>query len=286
MRNPFVSRTIRCSIEMLERLLCVLKDAQRFRVTPLSLPALASAALLSFSSLALAQNDAGAAPHEPRPAVIAVTGEGEATIAPDMAIVTLTVLRDGETAREALDDNNAAMDEVLGAMRTEGVADRDLQTSGFGISPRYVYPNSDSGPREPRIVGYEVTNTLTVRLRDLDRLGGLLDSAVSLGVNQGGGIVFTNDDATGTLAEARREAVRDARARAETLSEAAGVSLGRVLRIDETTRRYEPAPMARLQMAQSGAAADAAVPVAAGENTYRVTVSMSWELDQEEDPAN
>jgi uncharacterized protein len=253
------------------------------RQTPLLAAALlASVALALPAAPAFAQtaaNGGASTAVEREPATIAVTGEGEAAVAPDMAIVTLTVLRDGETAREALDESNAAMDEVLAAMREEGVAERDLQTSGFGINPRYVYPDGDGEPREPRIAGYEVSNTLTVRLRDLDRLGAVLDSSVTLGVNQGGNIVFTNDDPTETLAEARRDAVADARARAETLSEAAGVSLGRVLRIDETTRRPEPIPMARMEMARA-MAADAAVPVAAGENTYRISVTISWELEE------
>lgn len=219
---------------------------------------------------------------------LAVTGEGEAAIAPDMAVVTLTVLREAETARQALDDANAAMDSVMAAMRNQGIEARDLQTSGFSINPQYVYPpqepadQAEEAERQPRIVGYEVANSLTVRLRDLGQIGAVLDEAVSLGVNQGGNIFFTNDDPAAALDEARRKAVEDARRRAETLAEAAGVELGDVLRIDENTHRPPPIPMMRTQMAE-GFAADASVPIAQGENTYRVTVSMSWEIEQAEE---
>ncbi|WP_099864589.1 SIMPL domain-containing protein [Pararhizobium haloflavum] len=215
-----------------------------------------------------------------QPGTISVTGEGDAAVAPDMALVTLTVLREAETARQALDDSNEAMEEVLQAMRDEDIAERDLQTSGFGINPQYVYPNGENEVREPRITGYEVSNTLTVRLRDLEKLGALLDASVSLGVNQGGNIVFTNNDPAQTLAEAREDAVGDARARAETLADAAGVSLGRILRIDESTQAPPPMPMARAEMAKSFAA-DASVPVASGENLYHVTVTMTFEIDED-----
>lgn len=238
---------------------------------------LASALLLA-AAPAWAQSDADG--DDPRPATISVTGEGEAAVEPDMAIVTLTVMREGETAREALDASNQAMDDVMAAMREADIAERDLQTSNFGIQPRYLFPDGNGEPREPQITGYEASNTLTVRLRELERLGTLLDEAVTLGVNQGGNIVFTNDDPSATLAEARRDAVDDARERAETLADAAGVGLGRILSIEEQTMIPEPIPMARAEMARSFDAA-AAVPVATGENLYRVSVSMRFEIEEQ-----
>jgi uncharacterized protein YggE len=232
------------------------------------------AALLLNAAPALAQDGTGG---DASRRVITVTGEGEASVAPDMAIVNLTVLREGATAREALDAGNAAMAEVLAAMREAGIADRDLQTSGFGIAPQYVYPENGQSGEGPRITGYQVTNSLSVRVRDLAELGGLLDQAVSLGVNQGGDILFTNDDPAAAMEEARRGAVEDARSRAETLVEAAGVGLGEIVRIDESVQQAPPMPMMRAEMARS-LAADAAVPVATGENTYAVTVTITWEL--------
>lgn len=238
--------------------------------------AIAALVLLPFAALpAFAQEP----PREDLSRIV-VTGEGETALAPDMAILTLTVLREGDTARAALDASNQAMEEVLQAMREEGVGERDLQTSGFSIQPRYTQPQEDRPEEGPRITGYEVANTLTVRLRDLDKLGTVLDRAVSLGVNRGGDIQFINDDPDKALADARREAVEDARARAETLAEAAGVSLGRVLRIDETASPGMPMPMARMEA--NSYAADAGVPIAQGENRYRVNVTMSFAIGQED----
>ena len=218
---------------------------------------------------------------QPEPGVISGSGEGVATAAPDMAVISLTVLREAETARAALDANNAAMADVLSAMKDEGIAERDLQTGAFSVQPRWVYPDNskDGEPREPRIVGYTVNNTLTVRIRDLARLGAILDSSVSLGVNQGGDIVFTNDDQDTIREKARLDAVAKAKAKAEAMTGALGVSLGRITQISENSYSAPPMPMARAEMVMAAKAADQ-VPVASGENEYRVTVNVTWEIAQ------
>jgi uncharacterized protein len=212
---------------------------------------------------------------------ILVSGEGSAEIAPDMAVLVLTVSREAKTAREALDANSAAMAEVLQAMRDEGIADRDLQTAGFSIQPRYNYPApKPSGEREPReIIGYAVRNSLSVRVRDIDRVGAIIDKSVTLGVNEGGNITFTNADPAGAIAEARTEAVKDARRKAETLAAAAGVKTGRILEISEHSVAPRPIPMLNAEVAMSRAA-DAAPPVAAGENSYQVTVQVTYAIEQ------
>ncbi|MEM5495395.1 SIMPL domain-containing protein [Hoeflea sp. AS16] len=216
----------------------------------------------------------------PEPGVISVSGEGVSAVAPDMAVISLTVLRQAETAREALDANNEAMADVLAAMKAEGIAERDLQTGAFSVQPRWVYPkNDDSENREPRIVGYTVNNTLTVRIRDLSRLGDILDTSVSLGVNQGGNIVFTNDDQDKIREAARLDAVAQAKAKAEAMTGALGVSLGRITQISENSYSAPPAPMARAEMVMMAKSADS-VPVASGENEYRVTVNVTWEIAQ------
>ena len=208
---------------------------------------------------------------------IRATGEADASVAPDMAILQLTVTRQAETARAALDANSKAMAEVIAAMREGGVAERDLQTSGFSIQPRYVYPKPRN-EQPPKIVGYTVRNSLSVRVRDLDDLGALLDRSVTLGVNEGGGVRFTNADPSATLAKARAAAVRDAMARAKTMADAAGVKLGDVLEISEQSFDPGPRPMYNAR-AMAMEAADS-VPIQAGENTYRVVVQASFAIEQ------
>ncbi len=205
---------------------------------------------------------------------IIVSGEGEASVAPDIALLSLAVMREAKTARAALDANNDAMAAVIAAMKTLEIADRDLQTSGIHIEPRYNYVNRQDGSQEAELVAYQVTNTLSVRVRDIDRTGEVLDKAVSLGVNQGGGITFTNEDPAAALTEARKKAVENAVAKAKTLAEAAGVSVGRVLEITDQALAPSPMPI----NAKAFDAARAAVPIAQGENTYNVQVNVTFEL--------
>ncbi|WP_275783754.1 SIMPL domain-containing protein [Pararhizobium gei] len=213
----------------------------------------------------------------PREPIIAVSGEGRSAVAPDMAILSFSVVKDAKTAREALDANNKAMADVLNALKGSGLAERDLQTSGFAVNPQYQYPdNSDGGNRPPVLIGYQVANSLTIKVRDLAKLGEIVDQAVTLGVNQGGSIQFSNDKPEATITEARKAAVKDAMDKAAILSEAAGVKLGRVLEISENAARPEPLPMMR-SMAKEYAAD--AVPVASGENSYTVTVNVTFAIN-------
>ena len=239
-------------------------------------PLLTVVATLSLFGPALA---AAADSSEPSPRII-VSSQGSADIAPDMAVLSLTVSRDADSAREALDANSAAMAEVLAAMRAQGIAERDLQTTSFDIQPRYVYPTrKPSGENEPpKLVGYTVRNSLTVRVRDLSKVGALLDQSVSLGVNEGGGIQFSNDDPSAALDEARIKAMQGATSKAQTLASAAGVKLGKVLEISEQSYYPSPQPMFKSEMAMARSAD--AVPVATGENSYQITVNASFEIIQ------
>ncbi|GHC74910.1 SIMPL domain-containing protein [Limoniibacter endophyticus] len=215
-----------------------------------------------------------AAPKEP--AKLIVSGEGEASIAPDMAIVNLAVMREAKTARDALSANNDAMAAVIASLKGLGIEERDLQTSGININPRYQNIEKD-GNTNTELVAYQVTNTLAVRIRDIAKAGEVLDKSVTLGVNQGGNISFTNDNPDAIIEAARKDAVARARAKAETLAAAAGVKLGPVLEISENS--YRPMPMERGMKVSMMAAADS-VPVQAGENTYQVQVNITYGISQ------
>jgi len=231
--------------------------------------------LLAAGSIAASAQDKP--PHR-KPAEISVSGEGEVHAAPDMAIATLTVMREAPTAREALTASNEGMAKLLATLKADGIAGRDLQTSGFNIQPRYVRPNRNNDVKDERIIGYRVSNSLTVRIRDLSKVGDILDKAVTLGVNRGGGLRFANDNVKGHLKEARRLAMLDAMERAQTLTGAANVKVGRIVSINEQSFRPGPMPMARFAAAPADGAES--VPVAAGENTYRVTVNVVFEIEQ------
>jgi uncharacterized protein len=230
---------------------------------------LAAALLLPSAALAQAQV-------EPSAREIVVSGTGEASAAPDIATANFAVERNAKTAREALDQANAGMRAVIDGMKALGVEDRDLQTSGFGISPQYRYDDNSGGRREPpELVGYEVRNSLAVRVRDVTRVGEVLDRAVSLGVNSGGSVAFDFADAANLRAEARRKAVADATATARTLTEAAGVPLGPVVRIAmDDAASPPPTPMYRM----AADAAAPAVPVQAGVSTIGASVTVTFAL--------
>jgi uncharacterized protein YggE len=229
---------------------------------------------LGLAAAVLAAPAVASAAEQPVQPRIVVTGEGEASVAPDMALLSLTVMREAASAREALDANNAAMTDVTEAIKQFGIADRDLQTAGLQIMPRYDYTNKPDGTQEAKLVAYQVTNTLSVRVRDLVKTGEILDKAVSLGINQGGNITFANDDPSAVITEARKKAVAEATAKANTLAEAAGVKLGRVVEISDQAYSAQPMPIE----AKAFDRVAAAVPIQAGENSYRVQVNMIFEL--------
>ena len=237
-------------------------------------PAIALPLVLALSLLALP----GVAADQPAPR-ISVSGQGSADLVPDMAVLTLTVTREAPTARAALDANSEAMAGVIKAMQGQGVAAKDLQTSNFSIQPRHAQqPRQASGERPaPKISGYVVRNSLAVRVRDISKVGEVLDESVTLGVNEGGNILFTNDDPSAAIEQARVRAVKDAMAKAQTLAGAAGVKLGKVLEISEQSHEPRPMPMMRAEMSMARSAD--AVPVAVGENTYRVTVKLSIAIE-------
>lgn len=214
-----------------------------------------------------------------RPATITLTGTGEIAVAPDEAVITSGVVSEAQTAREALDANNAAIARVIDAIKEAGIEARDIQTSGFSVTPRYRYPRNDGRDESeiPRIIGYTVSNTVSVRVRDLDKLGPVMDQVVTVGANRIDGVNFIVSDADARLDEARGVAVRDARRKAEIYAEAAGVRLGRLVSISEAGGFMPPRPKAEFAMARADAMS---VPVEIGEERLNVQVNITWELDQ------
>ena len=206
------------------------------------------------------------------PRTITVNGTGEAFAAPDMAIVSIGVTSEAPTAGEALAKNNADMAATVAKLKELGVADRDLQTSGLSLNPQYDYENNR---RSPRVIGFAASNTLTVRLRDLSKAGAVIDEAVRAGANALGGVSFGFDDPAPLKADARKNAVRDARATAELLAKESGVTLGRILTINDG---YVAAPSPRPAMMRMEAAQASAVPMEAGESGVNASVTMVFEI--------
>jgi uncharacterized protein YggE len=207
---------------------------------------------------------------------VTVTGEGSVSAVPDIAVVSAGVVSQAATAAEALAANSAATAAVIERVKAEGVAPADIQTSSFSLQPVTVYPRPDSGePQAPRITGYTVSNTVSVRVRELARLGGILDKAIGAGANNVGGVEFQVSRQSELLDKARQEAVEDARRKAALYATAAGVRLGVVLTLSEQVGYAPPPrPMYRLE-----AAAAPPVPVEAGQTELRLQISATFRLE-------
>jgi len=208
--------------------------------------------------------------HAETPALITVTGDGQVEAAPDMATVTLGVTTEGATPAEAMAANSAQLATVLARLKEAGTADSDLQTTGLSLNPNW---QNDGTGTAPRIAGYVATNMLTVRVRALDTLGGVLDAAIGQGANTFNGVSFGLADPAPAMNEARRRAVADAMARAELLAGAAGVSLGPLVSMTEGGPGGWPAPVHRME-----AVADSPVPVAAGQVSTLASVTMVFSI--------
>jgi uncharacterized protein YggE len=205
-------------------------------------------------------------------ATISVTGEAQLSVPPDLAQIDGGVTTEAKTAREASDTNNAAMGKVLLALKGAGIDEKDFQTSRLSLQPQYA-PNR-SGPNA--VVGYQASNRVTVKLRDVTKVASTIDTLVAAGANNIGGINFMVSAASKLLDDAREQAIADARRKAEIYAKAAGVALGSPVSISE---EGAPGPMQFRKMA-AGMAASA--PVAQGEETLQVTVSVSWAIKPKE----
>jgi uncharacterized protein len=205
------------------------------------------------------------------PAAISVTGEATVSVPPDLAEINGGVTSEAKTAREASEANNAAMGKVLQALKGAGIEEKDIQTARLSLQPQSA-PNR-SGPSA--IAGYRASNRVTIRVRDVTKVASVIDTLVGAGANEIGGINFVVSQASKLLDEARERAVADARRKAEIYAKAAGVTLGAPLSISE---EGNSAPVPYRRMA-AGMAVSA--PVAQGEETLQVTVSVSWAIKQQ-----
>ncbi|MBL8551043.1 MAG: SIMPL domain-containing protein [Hyphomonadaceae bacterium] len=244
---------------------------------PIAFAAVAAALSLS-AAPALAQ-----APEAPMPghrmmmpegALLTVSAEGEAEVAPDLANISLGVVTEGQTAAAAMQANAQRMAALVQSLRRAGVAERDVQTANVSVNPQYVY--GDGVP--PRITGYQASNTVNVRVRNLANLGRTVDAAVAAGGNTINGVSFSIDDPEPVLDRARRQAVQRARARANLYAEAAGMRVNRIISISEAGAAPPmpyPVPM---MMAERSVAAQVATPTMPGEVKSTANVTVVFEL--------
>jgi uncharacterized protein len=203
---------------------------------------------------------------------ISVSGTGTVELAPDMATVRIGVSHQDEVAATAMQQTSDAVAAMLARLTALGIEGRDMQTAGLSLNP--VWRDSPDQQGQPRQWGFEATNLVSLRLRDIAALGTVLDALVSNGANRLEGVSFGLQDPDSTMDEARRLAVADARRKAELFAAAAGVTLGPVISLTENGMGI-PRPM---MMEMAAMRADS-VPVAAGEVGISASVQMVFALE-------
>lgn len=205
-----------------------------------------------------------------------VTGTGEVKAAPDVAVVSLGVQATAPTVAEAQEEARHAMDSVIETLKANGVADKDIQTTGFNIWQRTRW---DSNRQEEEVVGYQVSNNVQVKIRQVANTSIILDEVVEAGGDliRVQGIYFQVDDTSAYLDEARAKAVADAKSRAEQLAELSGVTLGRATYVSESSST--PSIWRGMDMARSEAEMPApTTPIEPGETTITATVQIIYEI--------
>jgi uncharacterized protein len=232
---------------------------------------LLSSLISGCAGVASAQTSTGT--ENPVTRTISVSGSGKAVLTPDIASISIGVHTENKSAAAAVSANNAQTQAVADTLKEFGIEDKDIQTTNFSIYPQQQYDNEGKPTGE---ILYMVDNTVYVTVHDLDQIGDLLDAVVEAGANTIGGIQFDVEDKTAAMSAARKAAVTDAKAIAEEMAAAAGVSLGEV----QTMSIYggsSPRPVYDLSSGVKMEEA-ASVPISPGQLILTVEVSIVYEI--------
>ncbi len=209
----------------------------------------------------------------PAAETVSVTGLAKIKLTPDRAVFTVSVETSAKTAGEAVQQNNGKIEQVIAALKKAGATEQEIQTSNFSIFPQQEFMEN----RRPRVVGYQVSNSLTVTRATVNDAGKLLQAAVDAGANQAGGLSLVVSDLSRGREEGLQRAFQDAKAKAETLAKAAGRTVGRALSISEGQTATPPMPLFGRTMAlQQEKVME--VPVSSGTEEISFTVSVTFEL--------
>lgn len=214
------------------------------------------------------------------PAVVAsdatllnISAQAEARRVPDVATLSAGVVTQAVDGNTAMRENAVQMDKVMAAIKAAGIAERDIQTSGINLSPQYRYADNEA----PKITGYQASNTVSLKVRDITRLGKVLDSLAAQGANQINGPSFEIDQPEPVYDEARLAALKKAQARAETYAKSLGLRVRRIVSISEGSSGGFRPPMPMMAMARAGKA-EMDTAVAPGETTLSVSLDVVFEL--------
>ncbi len=204
--------------------------------------------------------------------LLSVSAQAQARRVPDVATISAGVVTQAADANSAMRANATQMDKVMDAIKAAGIAERDIQTSGIGVSPQYRYAEN----QPPVITGYQASNNVNLKVRDIGRLGKVLDALVASGANQVNGPNFEIDEPESAYDEARRAALEKAQARARMYATALGLRVRRIVSISEGGGFTPPMPMPMMAMARGKAESDTSV--SPGETTLSANLDVVFEL--------
>ncbi len=206
---------------------------------------------------------------------LSISASANVMAEPDIAWLTGGVVSEAPTAAEALRQNSADMAGVFKALEDAGLERKHIQTSNFSLQPKYDYPKNG----ERILTGYTVTNQVTAKVTDLDKVGALIDAMVSQGGNSFNGVRFDIEDPSELVNEARRKAMSDAMERANLYAEVSGYSIARIVTINETgSNSPQPRPQAMMRMASADMAES--TQISGGELSYSASVNVVFELEK------
>jgi hypothetical protein len=207
---------------------------------------------------------------------IIISETGEVYAKPDLAVVIFSVIKEAKTVAEATSENTETMNDIIQAIKDQGVVDKDLKTVSFNLSPRYEYTDDTFSKRI--LVGYEVSQQLEVKIRDMEKIGTVIEKATSAGANDVSGLQFTVDNEEGLKKEARTQAIEKAKAKAQELTSQLGVKLGKVITFSENF--FVPYYDTRVYLEKAaGMGGGGSVPnIQTGENTITATVTINYEI--------
>lgn len=224
---------------------------------------------MAFAAIAIVDVRTGmAADGDKMERTVSVSATGSVTAEADIAQISAGVVTEGDSAKDAIGRNNVVMAKLIAGLKTSGIQAKDIQTTTLNVEPRYTQPKDG---RAATISGYRVVNQVRLTVRDVKRLGEILDQAIALGANQINHIAFDIAEPEMLKDEARKQAMENARRRGELYAKAAGGQLGPVLRISESIADVHPMP-------RGGMAMRASVPVEPGTRSLEVEVHVTYAL--------
>lgn len=205
---------------------------------------------------------------------VSFSGRGTVVARPDVALVNVTILTEAATSKAAQDDNSVRSQQVVDYLEGQGIEEKDIKTSGYNISPQYTYPRGG----EPEVTGYQVRQSIDVKIRDLDAVGDILSGVVSAGANTVGGVNLTIDDPEALQEEARAKAIADAKEKAKTLERQLGISLGRIINFSEGGGGSVFTARALSVEEDAVGFGGAAPSIPVGENEVVSNVTLTWQI--------